>query len=70
MYILRQCFKPSNAALLTVVFLHLFGATELDEGLAAGCFGRHTSADIFVDVELEMGFEFVREFAVAALLIE
>ena len=54
-----QCgFNYGDAAAVAIAFFCGFDAAEFDDGAAAGFNRRHAGAEIVVDVELEMAFEF------------
>jgi hypothetical protein len=68
--VLEDGVQPREATAIAIGFFCLIEAAEFDEGLTASFFGRHACAEIVVDVELEMGFEFGSEITVAAPSIE
>ena len=68
--VLEEDVQPREAAGFALVLFCLLDAAETDEGAAAGFFGRHSVADVFVDGEIEMRLKFCVEVGVELLLVK
>jgi hypothetical protein len=68
--ILLSDFEKGETAAITIGFLGGFDAAEFQEGLAAGFGGRQAGAEVVVDVQLQVGFDFFGEFAIVGGLME
>ena len=64
--VLQEIFDEGEGVALAINLSRRFQAAELQDRLAARFGGSHSGAEVVVDVHLEMAFEFVGEFALAA----
>src|SRR5580704_10587995 len=65
--VLEERFQRRQAATVADRFFGLVEAAKLNQSLAAGFFGRHTGAEIVINMKLQMGLEFGSEIAVSAV---
>jgi hypothetical protein len=68
--ILSSDLEKRESAAGAVGFLGGFDAAKFQEGLAAGFGGRQAGAEVVVDMELEVGFDFIGEVAVVCGWVE
>src|ERR1019366_6988899 len=61
----RQCLQKWDAAAVAVVLFGWFNSTELDDRRSPGLGRRKARPNAVVDVQLQVGFQFLGELAVA-----
>jgi hypothetical protein len=65
--IAEQRFQSRNAGPVAICLLRLLHAAEFQQSLAPRFFRRHARAEIVVDVQLQVGFDLRRDFALQTL---